>query len=199
MRERDDEQLLRAIAAAVRRVPPASPDLDARIMAAVRAMPEPWWRGAIDWLTATRTVRVSPVGALAYTAGLVAAVLVGAHATQQPTRSPVAAERPHTTTPAGDPAGDPVARTIRFVLVAPEAAMVTLVGDFNRWSPAATPLRSAGISGVWTVDVPLPAGRHEYAFVIDGAHWIPDPAAPRAPVADFGMPNSVVTVTPELS
>jgi hypothetical protein len=195
MRERDDEQLLRAVAAAVRRVSPAPPDLDARVMAAVRATPEPWWRGAIGWLMAPRTVRVSPVGALAYAAGLVAAVLVGAHVTKQPTGSPVVAERPHTTAPAGDPA----ARTIRFVLVAPEAAMVTLVGDFNRWSPAATPLRSAGISGVWTVDVPLPAGRHEYAFVINGARWVPDPAAPRAPVADFGMPNSVVTVTPELS
>ena len=84
---------------------------------------------------------------------------------------------------------------IEFVVLAPGATSVHLVGDFNEWDTAATPLRATERAGVWSVKVPLPAGRHEYAFVVDGQRWMPDPAAPRAPGDDFGTPNSVVTVT----
>jgi 1,4-alpha-glucan branching enzyme len=56
------------------------------------------------------------------------------------------------------------------------------------------PLRPTADGAVWSVTVPLTPGRHEYAFVVDGTDWVPDPAAPPAPGADFGEPNSVVTV-----
>jgi 1,4-alpha-glucan branching enzyme len=49
------------------------------------------------------------------------------------------------------------ARTMtQFVLIAPGAASVTVVGDFNDWSMSATPLERAG--GVWSVAVPLGPG-----------------------------------------
>jgi hypothetical protein len=48
--------------------------------------------------------------------------------------------------------------------------------------------------GTWSVVVPLSAGRHEYAFVVDGKQWLPDPSAPLAPVDGLGAPNSVVLV-----
>jgi 1,4-alpha-glucan branching enzyme len=47
--------------------------------------------------------------------------------------------------------------------------------------------------GVWSVDVALPPGRHEYAFVMDGKRWSPDPAADRVS-DDFGTESSVVVV-----
>jgi len=84
---------------------------------------------------------------------------------------------------------------VEFVVLAPGATTVNLVGDFNEWSTTATPLRAAERDGVWSVKVPLPPGRHEYAFVVDGERWMPDPSAPRATSDDFGTPNSVVTVT----
>jgi hypothetical protein len=84
---------------------------------------------------------------------------------------------------------------VRFVIRAPGAATVALVGDFNAWRVGATPLTATEEEGIWTVTVPLAAGRHEYAFVVDGVRWLPDPNAPRAASADFGTPNSVVTVT----
>lgn len=84
--------------------------------------------------------------------------------------------------------------SVRFVVSAPGASTVALVGDFNEWSVGATPLAATESEGVWTVTVPLPAGRHEYAFVVDGARWLPDPNAPPAGTADFGPANSVITV-----
>ena len=82
---------------------------------------------------------------------------------------------------------------VRFVLVAPYASRVTLVGDFNRWNPAAMPMRRATDGRTWTLEVPLPPGRHLYAFVVDG-DLAADPAAPRAGDDDFGAPSSVVVV-----
>jgi hypothetical protein len=84
---------------------------------------------------------------------------------------------------------------VRFVIAAPGASTVSLVGDFNAWNVRATPLEATENEGVWTVTVPLAAGRHEYAFVVDGVRWLPDPNAPPAGTADFGPANSVVTVT----
>ena len=68
-------------------------------------------------------------------------------------------------------------RREQFVLVAPRAASVALVGDFNDWDPGRTPLHPAA-TGVWSVNVPLQPGQHQYAFVVDGKDWRPDPAAP---------------------
>jgi hypothetical protein len=81
----------------------------------------------------------------------------------------------------------------RFALVAPGASRVSLVGDFNQWDASATPMRPLGDGRLWLVEVPLPPGRHVYAFVVDG-DVTPDPAAPRAGEEDFGVPSSVVLV-----
>jgi Carbohydrate-binding module 48 (Isoamylase N-terminal domain) len=82
----------------------------------------------------------------------------------------------------------------QFVLDAPHASRVALVGDFNAWDTAATPLTRVASSGIWTVTVPLAPGRHTYAFMVDGATWTLDPRAPTAQDPDFGTPSSVVLV-----
>ena len=81
----------------------------------------------------------------------------------------------------------------QFVLVAPQAASVALVGDFNDWDPARSPMRAAH-SGLWATIVPLAPGRYHYAFLVNGVEWRRDPAAPLALDDDFGSPSSVVTV-----
>lgn len=85
--------------------------------------------------------------------------------------------------------------TVRFVLFAPEAQQVALAGTFNQWDPAATPLVRTGAPGVWAATLTLPAGggQHQYAFVVDGARWVPDPAAP-AVDDGFGRRNSVLSL-----
>jgi len=93
--------------------------------------------------------------------------------------------------PAATPAASPV--TVRFVLFAPDAHEVSLAGTFNQWNPAATPLVRTGAPGVWSATLTLPAGQHQYAFVVDGARWVADPGAP-AVDDGFGRRNSVLSL-----
>ena len=80
----------------------------------------------------------------------------------------------------------------QFVLVAPQAASVSLVGDFNDWDPARSPMQTA--QGVWATALRLQPGRYRYAFLVNGIEWRADPAAPLAKDDEFGTPSSVVTV-----
>lgn len=80
----------------------------------------------------------------------------------------------------------------QFVLVAPQASSVSLVGDFNDWDPARSPMQTA--HGVWATVVPLAPGRYRYAFLVNGVEWRADPGAPAARDDEFGTPSSVVTV-----
>lgn len=82
---------------------------------------------------------------------------------------------------------------IRFALVAPGAAHVSVVGDFNNWDPKATPLKTSRDGSTWLIEMPLAAGRHVYAFVVDG-DIVADPSAPRVVDHDFGVQNSVILV-----
>ena len=93
--------------------------------------------------------------------------------------------------PDATPAGAIV--TVRFVLTAPDAREVTVAGTFNQWDSHATPLVRTGTTGLWTATITLPAGHHQYAFVVDGVRWVPDPAAP-AVDDGFGRRNSVLTL-----
>ena len=75
-----------------------------------------------------------------------------------------------------------------FLMPAPGAQSVTVVGNFNGWE--ATPLSDDDGDGIWTASIPLPPGRYEYAFVIDGRWWGQDPLADEY-VRSFGDYNSV--------
>ncbi len=91
------------------------------------------------------------------------------------------------------PVASPSLITVRFVLVAPDAHNVSLAGTFNQWDAQATPLVRSGSSGVWTATLTLPAGQHQYAFVVDGQRWVPDPGAPSVDDG-FGRRNSLLTL-----
>ena len=80
----------------------------------------------------------------------------------------------------------------QFILVAPQAASVSLVGDFNDWDPKRAPMQTA--QGVWATVVNLAPGRYRYAFLVNGVEWRADPGAPAAKDDEFGTPSSVVTV-----
>ena len=83
--------------------------------------------------------------------------------------------------------------TVRFVLAAPDAHAVSVAGSFNQWDPRATPLVRSGPRGTWTATLKLPAGQHQYVFVVDGVRWVPDPSAP-AVDDGFGRRNSVLSL-----
>ena len=173
MFEHDDDALNRMIDR-LREPVEMDPRLDVRVMARVAATG--FAARAWDWLRRPRAVAISPIAGL----GLAAAVAVLIWVL--PTRSPQpSAPEPADVTP------------VQFVVVAPGAAHVSLVGDFNDWDARLTPMRADRDGRLWTVTVPLTPGRHRYAFLVNGARWVADPSAPRAP-DDFGAPSSVVTV-----
>ena len=166
------------IVARLRRPVRIDPSLDARVMERIAALATPRRASSLAaawrWLTEPRHVALSPLGGLAVAAGLVALALL----------FPTLARRP-----------SPTIRDLQFVLVAPQATTVSLIGDFNDWDAARTPMRLARGSGAeWTAVVPLSPGRYRYAFLVNGSLWLADPAAPAALDNDYGDGSSVVTV-----
>lgn len=186
----EGHEALRLVGAVDRATVRFSPEFEQRVMAAVRRRAaSPGWR-AWRWLNTPRDVelrlRVRPwavwIGALAAAAGL---VLVLSRAGSTPGLLPGRETRVAVR--------DSV--LVRFVLYAPGAHRVAVAGTFNQWDRNAALLVPAGTSGVWTTTLALPAGQHQYAFVVDGARWVADPGAP-AVDDGFGRRNSVVAVTP---
>jgi hypothetical protein len=167
--------------AALRAEVPMRPEWRAAVLreAARPAARRGWWARA-----RSRTWQLSPVAGIA--AGLLCAALGAGGAWMAARRD----EAPRAVAAAAPASG---ASAVRFVFVAPRAARVSLVGDFNRWDPNRTPMRAGADGLTWSVELPLAPGRHAYAFVVDG-DVVADPAAPRAVDDDFGVPNSVVLV-----
>ena len=211
----DDERLdptIATIALLARQPAALGEPARARVMLAVeaemlRARPGTEKR-RFGWALDPRPLRLSPIGAFAIAAGLVGIGIVLGFGGRggsivAPESAPVAtvpgvAPAPLSgATPRGAPVVPAGARAaqVKFVLVAPQASEVTVVGNFNDWNPAAHPLQRTATGGTWSVTVPLEAGRHEYSFVVDGKHWMPDPAAPLAPEDGFGVANSVLLVS----
>ena len=72
------------------------------------------------------------------------------------------------------------------------AKKVFLAGDFNGWNPQQKRMVK-NKDGTFRSRVSLPAGEHQYKFVVDG-HWINDADAERQVVNEYGTYNSLVTV-----
>ncbi|MBI4558964.1 MAG: hypothetical protein HY706_15385 [Candidatus Hydrogenedentes bacterium] len=69
---------------------------------------------------------------------------------------------------------------------------VFVAGTFNNWCPTEKKLKESG-AGIYAIVVQLPAGQHEYKFVVDDG-WHIDPENPNQALNAFGSLNSVVTV-----
>jgi hypothetical protein len=150
---------------------------DRRVMVRVRrAYAERRPRGVAGWFQAAASVTRRPAYAAALAAGVVAIVTLG-----------MLRKGPETVAGSG-----PI--PVQFVLVAPEARSVAVVGDFNNWGLGDTALVAENHNGVWSVSAPVPAGVHRYAFLVNGKQWVADPTAPRAAGDDFGQPSSALVV-----
>jgi hypothetical protein len=81
---------------------------------------------------------------------------------------------------------------VRFRMLAPDAEQVYVVGDFNGWSPEATPL-SRRSGGWWEMTVELPPGSYQFIYLVDGETLTPPRAATRVDDG-FGGENGLFTV-----
>lgn len=83
-------------------------------------------------------------------------------------------------------------RAVTFEYFNAAAGEVRLAGSFNGWQPQTTPLARRR-DGLWSVELLLQPGHHEYRFVVDG-QWLDDPLAARYAANPYGGLNGVVEV-----
>lgn len=80
---------------------------------------------------------------------------------------------------------------------APGANEVGLVGDFNDWGQRQVPIRAKRVEDRWVFEIALEPGRYQYAFVVDGKKWLPDPHSAGIIPDGFGGLNSVMYIQGE--
>ena len=148
-----------------------------RVMVRVRRLHAE--RRSRGWVAIASRITHRPGWAAALAASVVAVVTLG-----------LVRSRPDSATRQAGVSMEPV----QFVLVAPEARSVAVVGDFNNWGLNDGALVATNHEGVWSVTAPVPAGVHRYAFLVNGKQWVADPSAPRSVDDDFGMPSSALVV-----
>lgn len=159
---------------------PAPPWLEERVMAEIRALPEPGLASRLlGWLLRPRDIRMPPLAAGLAVAALAAlAVVPWARRPNGPTSLPAPAE---------------AVVYVQFDLAAPNARSVAVGGDFDGWSGSAL-LEDPDGDGVWSGRVAVRPGLHTYMFLVDGARWVTDPAATRYTDDGFGNRNAVLAV-----
>lgn len=191
MRDEGHDAVLGRVVSALREPVRVGSLFDARVMAVVRRLPTHRRVGLWSRLRQPQTVTLTPLSW-----GLLAAAFVAVVALDVSVHLRAARAGRADDARAGAVASGPDAqRRVQFVLVAPTAKKVAVVGDFNGWDASHLGyLAKHQGGGVWSVTAPVPLGNHRYAFVVDDSVWVADPAAPRAMDDDYGLPNSTLYV-----
>ena len=171
---------------------------DERVMAALEpaVIPITVHRSARPWYRRTFNFSVSQVAGLAAAAALVGVVTMKAAKPGAEEAATVAVQQDSAPAlqPVADVTRDPSALELQqFLLFAPNATSVSLVGDFSDWDASRFKMERVSDDGAWSITVPLPPGRYEYQFEVDGKLRITDPTRPQTS-SDFGSANSVITV-----
>lgn len=77
---------------------------------------------------------------------------------------------------------------------APDAAVVTVVGEFNGWSLSDTPMKKLK-NGSYTATVKLPCGNeYKFRYLIDSIRWENDWCADEYMPNVFGGEDSVIRI-----
>jgi hypothetical protein len=192
--ERD--QLIERVRRTLRDAPAAAPDARAvgRVLATVWASPRPSvWRRVGDALRMTTFTRLgaAAVAGAALFLGFLSRGAVRDEQAPMAVSTPTTGEMP--VAYAGNDGG-PRRRSCRRSSCSrrPRRAASRSWG-LQQWKAGETPLVRLA-NGLWTATVPLPPGRHVYAFMIDDTLLVADPRAPKAGDADYGREGSVVMV-----
>jgi predicted carbohydrate-binding protein with CBM48 len=188
------DSFIEQIASELRRPVRLDPQFDDRVMEAIEAPEVIPLRPSLPrpWILRPWTISVSPIAALATAAALVLALGLGvwrvAGTAQQ------LAERGNRDAQLVNVANTMGGRVLhQFLIVAPDARKMEIVGDFNNWDGSRTPMTRVNDEGTWSVSIPLGAGIHQFQFVKDDSVRLNDPTLPQTS-SDFGSPNSVINI-----
>jgi len=195
----DFDPFIAGIARELRRPVALDARFDERVMSALepRVIPLNVMRSPRRWYQRTFSLNISQVAGLAAAAALVGVVAMNVTSPTAPTVASAVDTRPER-----EPVLQPVAAVTRnasaatpqqFIIIAPGASSVTLVGDFSDWDASRFQMEQVSEDGAWSITIPLTPGRYEYQFEVDGKQRVNDPTRPQSS-SDFGSPNSVITV-----
>ena len=81
-------------------------------------------------------------------------------------------------------------KDITFSIKAANATTVILAGSFNGWDQKSMKLKK-GAGGVFSITIPMKAGKYQYKFIVDG-NWTADPKAKKNTGPPYG--NSIIVV-----
>lgn len=84
-------------------------------------------------------------------------------------------------------------KKVHFELAAPSGSEVFVAGTFNDWNPTQYQLHDNPNEGLFAASIPLPRGRHEYKFIVNG-RWCSDPKCSDSVPNPCGSLNSVIEV-----
>jgi hypothetical protein len=142
----------------------------------------PWWRRVVRWARVPRSFTVTPLQ-LAPVAMLLLVVstlaILGWVTDQHPhlIRSARSSQIP-----------------VSFNLSLPGAHSVAVIGTFNGWHAQGYEMQRGSEQQSWALELHLPAGRYEYAFLVDGQQIVADPRARFYQDDGFGNQNGVLII-----
>ncbi|HJU75599.1 MAG TPA: isoamylase early set domain-containing protein [Gemmatimonadaceae bacterium] len=191
MSDHEHDAFINEIASELKRPVRFSENFDARVMSAIRTSHLSVVRGERAHATSRHRRVLFPALASLAAAALVFVVMrapsdegvntVGAPGDAQITRVADAGERVFL-------------QDVTISVFLPKATSVAVMGAFNDWDAARSPMVREK-DGTWTITLRLLPGSYEYQFLTDGSTRMTDPTAP-ATDSEFGEANSVLTVTP---
>lgn len=209
MSDSERDPVVRRAIDELRRLPDVDADAMRRVVtAAAAARLAPADDTEVDTPSARRVRGRWSIVAIAAAAAFIGFVLRGewpaTHASQPAVASAGTAPTAATAVPLSAPlpvraiassSDDALPVPTQFVFRDGAAHRVAVVGDFNRWNPAAAPMTRSP-DGLWSVTLPVLPGRHVYGFMVDGTEFEldPDPRVPRARDHDLGVDASVTIV-----
>jgi hypothetical protein len=79
---------------------------------------------------------------------------------------------------------------VEFHLPKTAASSVALVGNFTEWQPRAMRRAADG----WTLELVLPEGSHQFAFLLDGLRWYLPEGSPGVIEDGYGRRNATVVI-----
>ena len=190
MSDHEHDAFIDEIASELKRPVRFSENFDARVMAAIRTSHLSVVRGTrVQSAPGSRRVLVPALASLAAAAALAFIVM-----RSDAPNGTVTGETPGVLV--NNTAEERVfLQDVRLTIYLPRAKSVGVMGAFNDWDAARSPMERND-DGTWTITLRLVPGSYEYQFLADGMRMT-DPAAP-ATDSEFGEANSVLTVTPRV-
>ena len=168
--------------------PPVPPGLTRSVMDRINPARQSPWTRLKTWLMTPRPLRIAPVWQIAGTMALVSLFII----TARPALFGTAIQT-GPPPPGGTEEETPVVH-VMFRLNVAQAHEVALIGSFNNWKSDGYKMQKLPGGTTWTISLPLPRGRYEYAFIVDNKHLVADPESLIQKDDGFGNINSVCIV-----